>query len=180
MAKNKFIIIALLILTASLVAALLSTGCTAGTTTTPTPSRSYNVVKTSNIVDAEGTQWQIYQLTFTLGGGANFTIDLNLTDGSEVDCWYNTEHPTTGGSVGFQVKAGNAVYYPENAAVSPVASTTSDRFSFTTTEVYGTSYRLIFHNNLAQINANETIYAELMFPVNASGEDSIFVPLGTN
>jgi len=39
---------------------------------------------------------------------------------------------------------------------------------------------LVFHNNLSDINSKEVIYTEINYPANASGEDSIFIPLQTN
>lgn len=179
---NRYIFTALLII--SIIAASLLTGCAGKSTTPATPARTYDIVKVINVVDLQGVKWQTYQLRLTLEGGATFTIDLNLVNGDKVDCLYTTEKPTSGGSVNFQVKAGAVVIYPPGTSGSTAATgalgNTSDRFSFTATQANGTSYRLVFHNNLADINSKETIYTEITFPANNSGEDSIFIPLETN
>ena len=178
MRKNRYFI--RIILLFSLLAALLLAGCAQQTTIT-TPTRSYSLVKTSDIVDLQGVKWKYYQLRLTLQGGGTFTVDLNLTAGDEVDGYYVTEQPDSGGSVRFQVEAGASVIYPK-AVTTNVANpgNTSDRFSFVTNQANGTSYRLIVHNNLADINSNETIYTEISYPANTSGEDSIFIPIETN
>jgi len=131
-------------------------------------------------MDSKGVKWQIYQLRLTLDGGATFTVDLNLTDSDKVDCWYTTEKPTSGGSVNFQVKAGANVVYTSASTGATAAVVTSDRLAFTATTATGTSYRLIFHNNLADKNSKETIYTEITYPAKDPGEDSIFIPLETN
>jgi len=160
-------------------------GCVGKTGVTSTPTRKYEIVKVTDIVDSQGAKWKIYQLRLTLEGGATFTIDLNLTNSDKVDCWYNTEKPTSGGSVNFQVKAGTAVIYPSGtpgatAGNSAALGNTSDRLSFTATQANGTSYRLVFHNNLADINSKESIFTEITYPNNNQGEDSIFIPIETN
>jgi hypothetical protein len=104
---------------------------------------------------------------------------MNMMPGNEVSCWYNTEQPSSGGSVNFQIVAGNTIIYPLVATSAADPGYTSDNFSFTASQANGSSYRLIFHNNLPDINANETIYTEITCPANPSGEDSIFVPLET-
>jgi hypothetical protein len=155
-------------------------GCV-GQTTVTTPTRSYSIVKVTDIDDLEGVKWEDYQLRLTLQGEGTFTIDLILTTGDEVDCWYTTEQPTSGGSVGFQVEAGTSVIYPSGTTTNSAdPGNTSDRLSFTATQVDGTSYRLVFHNNLPDLNSKETIYTEISYPANTSGEDSIFIPLQTN
>ena len=169
-----------IVLLISLFATLLLASCAQQTTIT-TPTRSYNIVKTADIVDLQGVKWKYYQLRLSLQGGGTFTVDLNLTAGDEVDGYYITQQPDSGGSVGFQVEAGNSVIYPSAKTTnSEDPGNTSDRFSFITNQANGTSYRLIFHNNLADINSNETIYTEISYPANTSGEDSIFIPIETN
>ena len=178
MRKNRHVIRILLLI--SLLATLLLASCV-GQTTNTTPKRSYSIVKTADIVDLQGVKWEYYQLRFTLQGGGIFTVDLNLSAGDEVTCYYITEQPESGGSIGFQVEAGTSVIYPLGVRTNAAdPGNTSDRFSFTTKQVDGTSYRLIFHNNLPDINSKEIIYTEINFPANASGEDSILVPLETN
>ena len=156
MRKNRHVIRILLLI--SLLATLLLASCV-GQTTNTTPKRSYSIVKTADIVD----------------------FALNLSAGDEVTCYYITEQPESGGSIGFQVEAGTSVIYPLGVRTNAAdPGNTSDRFSFTAKQVDGTSYRLIFHNNLPDINSKEIIYTEINFPANASGEDSILVPLETN
>jgi hypothetical protein len=150
------------------------------TTTVTTPTRSYSIIKATDVTDLEGTKWQICQLSLVLQGDGIFTVDLHLTVNDKVNCWYNTEQPASGGSVGFQVEAGTTVIYPSGTTSSADPGNTSDNLSFNATQADGTSYRLIFHNNLPDINSNETIYTEIICPANPSGEDSIFVPLETN
>lgn len=176
--KNNERVIAILFLISAIISLLL-TGCVGQTTTVTTPTRSYSVVKTADVTDLEGTKWQIYQLSMVLQGGGTFTIDMNMMPGNEVSCWYNTEQPSSGGSVNFQIVAGNTIIYPLVATSAADPGYTSDNFSFTASQANGSSYRLIFHNNLPDINANETIYTEITCPANPSGEDSIFVPLET-
>jgi hypothetical protein len=177
--KRKYISAALLLI--SLITISLMVGCAGQRSDPTTPVRSYNIVKSANITDSEGTKWQIYQLTLSLGGGGTFTLDLNLAAGNKVDCWYNVEQPTIGGSVNFQVEAGTLVIYPPDSTTASVdLSNTSDRLSFTATQVDGTSYRLVFHNNLPDTNSDETIYTEITCPANTAGQDSIFVPIGAN
>ncbi len=178
MRKNRHIMTIVLLI--SLFATLLLASCAQQTTIT-TPTRSYSLVKTSDIVDLQGVKWKYYQLRLTLQGGGTFTVDLNLTAGDEVDGYYITEQPSSGGSVRFQVEAGASVLYPSAVTTNAAdPGNTSDRFSFITNQANGTSYRLIFHNNLADINSNETIYTEISYPANTSGEDSIFIPIETN
>jgi len=182
MKKTRYIILALLII--SMLATLLITGCTGKSTTQSTPTRKYDIVKVMNIVDLQGAKWKVYQLRLTLEGGATFTIDLNLSDGDTVKCLYTTEKPASGGSVSFQVKAGTVVIYPPGITGSTTGAgavgNTSDLLSFTAAQANGTSYRLVFHNNLADKNSKETIYTEITYPATDSGEDSIFIPLETN
>lgn len=182
MRKNRYIIAALLII--SIITMSLLAGCTNKSTVSSTPTRKYSIVKVMNITDLQGVKWQTYQLRLTLQGGATFTLDLNLANADKVDCYYLTEKPAAGGSVQFQVKAGTEVVYPagtsSSAAASGAAGNTSDRFSITATQSHGSSYRLIYHNNQADINSNETIYTEITYPANVSGDDSIFIPLETN
>jgi len=180
--KSRYIITALLIVSTTITSLLA--GCTAKTAVSTTPTRKYDIVKVMNIVDLQGAKWQTYQLRLTLEGGATFTIDLNLANGDKLDCLYTTEKPTSGGSVNFQVKAGTMVVYPSGTTDSTAASgalgNTSDRLSITATKSNGSSYRLIFHNNLADKNSKETIYTAITYPGNDSGGDSIFIPLETN
>jgi hypothetical protein len=108
-------------------------------------------------------------------------VDLNLADGDKVDCWYDTEQPTSGGSVDFKVRAGTSIIYTSVAASTAAVGNTSDRLpTFTAAQANGTSYRLVFHNNLSDINSKETIFTEIMYPGKDSGDDSIFIPLETN
>ena len=158
-------------------AMLLIVGCSGGSETAATPARTYEIVKMTK-VNSQNTEWQVCQLRLEIEGGGIFTIDLNLADGDKVDCWYKTEKPTTGGSVGFQVKAGVAVIY-NTVATSATAGITSDRLSFTASQSTGTSYRLIFENKLADKNSKETIFAEIIYPVKDSSADVIFIPLET-
>jgi hypothetical protein len=160
-------------------------GCVGKSGVTSTPTRKYEIVKVMNIVDLQGAKWKTYQLRLTLEGGATFTIDLNLAIGDKVDCLYTTEKPSSGGSVNFQVKAGTALVYPAGATGSITTGSgalgnTSDRLAITASQANGTSYRFIFHNNLADKNSKEVIYTEITYPGNDSGEDSIFIPLETN
>ena len=178
MRKSRYIITALLILSILMTSMLF--GCAGKSSSSTTPTRTYSIVKITHITDLQGVKWENYQIRLTLEGGATFTIDLNLTAGNKVDCWYTTEKPTSGGSVNFQVEAGTSVIYPASTNGSAAAGNTSDRLSFTATQADGTSYRLVFHNNLADINSKETIYTEITYPANDSGEDSIFIPLETN
>jgi hypothetical protein len=164
----------------SLIVPLSFVGCIGQTTTVTTPTRSYSVVKATDVTDLEGTKWQIYQLSMVLQGGGTFTIDMNLMPNAKVSCWYNTEQPTSGGSVSFHIEAGDSIIYPLGTPSSADPGDTSDNLTFTASQADGSSYRLIFHNNLPDINANETIYTEISCPANPSGEDSIFVPLETN
>lgn len=175
---NRYIISSILIV--SLLAATLLVGCTGKTATSTTPTRVYSIVKVTEITDMQGVKWENYQLRLTLQGGGTFPIDLNLAAGNVVSCWYTTEKPTSGGSVNFQIEAGTAVIYPTAAAGTGAAGNTSDRLTFTATQANGSSYRLVFHNNLSDINSKEVIYTEINYPANASGEDSIFIPLQTN
>lgn len=178
MRTNRHVIRILLLI--SLLATLLLASCV-GQTTNTTPTRSYSIVKTADIVDLQGVKWKYYQLRLTLQGGGTFTVDLNLSAGDEVDCYYITEQPESGGSIGFQVEAGASVIYPLGVTTNTAdPGNTSDRFSFTAKQADGTSYRLIFHNNLQDVNSKEIIYTEISFPASASGEDSILVPLETN
>jgi hypothetical protein len=178
MGKNRYIIAALLIL--SILMTSLLFGCSGKSSSTTTPTRKYEIVKVTNVTDAKGAKWQIYQLRLQLEGGATFTVDLNLTDSDKVDCWYKIEKPASGGSVDFKVKAGASVIYASVAAGSTAVGNTSDRLAFTAAQANGTSYRLIFHNNLADKNSKETIFTEIFYPAKDSGEDSIFIPLETN
>lgn len=183
MRKSRYIISSLLILSILMASTLV--GCAEKSGVTSTPSRKYDIVKVINIVDLQGAKWKTYQLRLTLEGGATFTIDLNLASGDKVDCYYTTEQPSSGGSVNFQVKAGTTVIYPPGATDTPTTGAgalgnTSDRFSITATQIYGSSYRFVFHNNLADINAKETIYTEISYPGHDSSDDSIFIPLETN
>jgi hypothetical protein len=181
--KNRYIFTALMII--SIITTSLLAGCAGKSTTQSPPTRKYDIVKVMNIVDLQGAKWKVYQLRLTLEGGATFTIDLNLSDGDTVKCLYTTEKPTSGGSVNFQVKAGTAVIYPSGTTGSATTGSgavgnTSDLLSFTAAQANGTSYKLIFHNNLADKNSKETIYTEITYPATDSGEDSIFIPLETN
>jgi len=175
--KSKYIILSILIV--SLMATLLA-GCTGQKATSTTPSRVYSIVKVTEITDLQGVKWENYQLRLTLQGGGTFPIDLNLAAGNVVSCWYTTEKPASGGSVNFQIEAGTAVIYPTGASGTGAVGNTSDRLTFTGTQANGSSYRLVFHNNLSDINSKEVIYTEINYPANASGEDSIFIPLQTN
>ena len=170
MNRNRYITIISLIL--SLLAMLLLIGCF-GTGSTNTLNRKYEIVKVSQ-VESQEAKWEIYQLRIELEGGANFTVDLNLGDGDKVDCWYKAEKPSTGANVGFQVKAGDSVLYTSTAT----QDSASDRLTFNAKKANGTSYRLIFHNNLTDKKSKETIFTEIIYPLNDSGEDSIFIPLG--
>src|SRR5208283_4635065 len=151
---NRCMVITLLLI--SLIVPLSFVGCMGQTTTVTTSTRSYSIVKTTDITDLEGTKWQICQLTLVLQGGGTFTVDLNLTVNDKVNCWYNTEQPASGGNVGFQVEAGTTVIYPSGTTNSADPGNTSDNLSFNVTQADGTSYRLIFHNNVPDINSSET------------------------
>jgi len=175
---NKVIISSILIV--SLLAVTLLVGCTGQTSTSTTPTRVYSIVKVSEITDLQGVKWENYQIRLTLQGGGTFPIDLNLAAGNVVSCWYTTEKPASGGSVNFQIEAGTSLIYPITATGSGAVGNTSDKLTFTASQANGTSYRLVFHNNLSDINSKEVIYTELNYPANASGEDSIFIPLQTN
>jgi hypothetical protein len=129
-----------------------------------------------NIVDSNNLEWKIYQLRLELEGGATFTIDLNLRSGDKVDCWYKIEKPKSGGSVDFQIKAGTSIIYASVIGAKEDGNN-SDRLTFYATQSGGTSYRLIFYNSLTDDNLKETIFTEIIYPANASDEDSIFVPL---
>lgn len=170
MKKNKFLIVIVLVL-----AMLFTIGCGGNSDATAVPEREYEIVKVSRI-KSKDAQWEIYQLKLVIEGGGKFTIDLNLNDGDKVDCWYNVEKPGTGGSVDFQVKGGSAVIYTSTSG-STATAITSDRLSFTASQAYGTSYRLIFKNNLPDIKSKETISVEIVYPAKTSDEDSIFIPL---
>jgi hypothetical protein len=154
-------------------------GCGSKTTASATPTRKYDIVKTINVTDSQNAKWKIYQIRLTLDGGATFTVDLNLANGDKMECYYITEQPATGANVSFQVKAGTSVVYPATT-VSGTSGNTSDRLSVTASQTNGSSYRLVFHNNMPEINSKETIYTEIQYPANASGDDSIFIPLETN
>jgi len=173
--RNKFIITAFLII--SILTTSLLAGCIGKSVTTSAPARKYTIVQGNEIIDSQGVKWQIYQLRLTLDGGATFTIDLNLANSDKVDTWYTTEKPTSGGSVNFQVKAGTDVIYTAAGASATATGNTSDRLSFTAATANGTSYRLIFHNNLADKNSKETIFTEIIYPAKDPSEDSIFIPL---
>ena len=177
MRTNRYIFTALMII--SVIATLLLAGCAGKTTTPATPARKYQIAMVKDITDSKGAKWKIYQLRLTLDGGGTFTVDLNLTDGDRVELWYSTEKPTTGGSVDFKVKAGTATVYTSAAASTAIANT-SDNLTFTAAQANGTSYRLVFHSNLADKNSKETILTEIKYTINNSGEDSIFIPLETN
>jgi hypothetical protein len=176
--KNRYIITALLII--SIIAISLLFGCSGKASSTTSPTRKYQIVKVTDIVDSKGAKWKIYQLRLDLEGNAVFTIDLNLSVNDKVDCWYKLEKPTSGASVDFQVKAGDEAIYSSVAAGSTALGNTSDRLSFTASETKGTSYRLIFHNNMTDKASKETIFTEIIYPANSSGEDSIFIPLETD
>jgi hypothetical protein len=177
--KNKYIFTVLLLIT--IITTSFLAGCTRKTTVSPTPTRKYDIVMAKTIIDSKGAKWKIYQLRLTLEGGATFTVDLNLADGDKVDCWYDTEQPSSGGSVDFKVRAGTTVIYSSVAASTAAVGNTSDRLpTFTAAQTNGTSYRLVFHNNLSDINSKETIFTEIMYPGKDSGDDSIFIPLETN
>jgi hypothetical protein len=155
-------------------------GC-AKKSTTSAPARKYDIVKVTDITDSKGNKWKIYQLRLTLDGGAVFTVDLNLKDTDKVDLWYTTEEPTSGGAVDFKVKAGDTVLYAATAATGTASvGNTTDRLSFVASQSNASSYRLVFRNNLADINSQETIFTEITYPANSSGDDSIFIPLETN
>ena len=177
MGKPRYIVTALLIL--SILTTSLLFGCIGGSSTTTTPARKFEIVKGTEVIDSKGLKWKIYQLRIELDGSATFTIDLNLTVGDTVDCWYKIEKPSSGGNVDFQIKAGTSVIYA-SAAPSTGVAVTSDRLTFTAAQANGTSYRLIFHNNLTDKNSKETIFVEITYPAQDSGGDSIFIPLETN
>jgi hypothetical protein len=150
---------------------LLTVGCGGSSETSTTPEREYEIVKVIK-VDSQSAEWQIYQLQLKIEGGGKFTIDLNLADGAMVEGYYKLEKPTEGGNVGFQIRAGTSVIYTSTQI-------TSDKFSFTASPTYGTSYRLVFENNLPDVKSKETIYAEISYQLKTPGEDSIFIPLNT-
>ena len=164
----------------SIITTSLLAGCAGKATTPATPAIKYQIAMVKNITDSKGAKWKISQLRLTLDGGATFTVDLNLTDGDKVDCWYSTEKPATGGSVDFQIQAGTTLIYASTSASSAAIANTSDRLSFSAVKANGTSYRLIFHSNLADKNSKETVLTEITYPATDSGEDSIFIPLETN
>ena len=179
MTKSRYIITALL--TLSILTTSMLVGCVGKSNSSTTSERKYQIVMAKDIIDSKGAKWKIYQLRLTLGGGATFTVDLNLADGDKVDCWYDTEQPKSGGSVDFKVRAGTSVIYSSVAASTAAVGNTSDRLpTFTAAQANGTSYRLVFHNNLADKNSKETILTEITYPAKDSGEDSIFIPLETN
>ncbi|MDD5288921.1 MAG: hypothetical protein PHY28_07430 [Dehalococcoidales bacterium] len=177
MKRNRYIRTVLVIF--SLMATMMLFGCTGKSGSTSTPARKYEIVKVVQ-VESQGIKREIYQLRLELEEGARFTIDLNLVDGDNVDCWYKVEKPATDGSIDFQVKAGASVIYTSGTAGATTIGKTSDRFSFTATQAYGTSYRLIFYNNLPDKKSKETIFMEIIYPAKDSGEDSIFIPLEAN
>lgn len=178
MRKYKYLVPALLLSSVLLMSTLA--GCAKKTTST-TPARSYEIVKTTDITDSKGGKWKIYQIRLTLDGGATFTVDLNLSDADKVDLWYTTEKPATGGSVDFQVKAGTSIIYaPVAGATGASAGNTTDRLSFVASQANGTSYRLVFRNKMSDINSKETIFAEIAYPAKTNGDDSIFIPMETN
>jgi hypothetical protein len=175
---NRYIITVLLIL--SIMMMSLLAGCGSKSTVSSTPARKYDIVKVMTITDLQGAKWKTYQLRLTLDAGATFTIDLNLANGDKIDCYYITENPATGGSVNFQIKAGDTVVYPPSTAVSATPGNTSDSFIVTATQTNGSSYRLIYRNTMPDKNSKETIYTEIKYPANGAGDDSIFIPLETN
>ncbi|MBN1643448.1 MAG: hypothetical protein JW856_01310 [Dehalococcoidales bacterium] len=155
---------------------LLAAGCSKGSAAAP--ERKYEIVKMTK-VHSQDAEWQVCQLRLEIGGGSTFTIDLNLADGDKVDCWYKLEKPSSSGNVGFQVKAGAAIVY-EKTVTTASDGNTEDRFSFTASQAFGTSYRLIFENKLTDVKSKETIFTEIIYPVKESSEDIIFVPLDTD
>jgi len=57
-----------------------------------------------------------------------------------------------------KVRAGNNVIYTSTAAATAAVGNTSDRLpTFSASAANGTSYRLVFHSNLADKNSKETI-----------------------
>lgn len=171
MKKNKIAIVIVLALVM-----LFTIGCSGKSSETSIPEREYEIVKVIK-VDSADAEWQIYQLRLKIEGGGKFTVDLNLVDGAVVEGYYKLEKPTEGGSIGFQVKAGPSVIYTSGVGGATSEGTTSDKFSFTASSANGTSYRLIFQNNLPDIKSKETIYTEISYQLKTSGEDSIFIPL---
>jgi uncharacterized protein YceK len=176
--KSRYIFTALMII--SIIATLLLAGCASKSNSTSTPARKYDIVKVIDLVDSKGANWKVYQLRLDLEGGASFTIDLNLSDGDKVDCYYKLEKPTTGGNIDFKVKAGTAIIYNSAAVPATAVANTSDRLTFSAAPAQGTSYRLIFKNNLVDKTSKQTIFTEIIYPAKISGEDSIFIPLETN
>ena len=178
MRKSRYIFTVLMII--SIIATLLLDGCASKSNSTSTPARKYDIVKVIDLVDSKGANWKVYQLRLDLEGGASFTIDLNLSDGDKVDCYYKLEKPTTGGNIDFKVKAGTAIIYNSAAVPATAVANTSDRLTFSAAPAQGTSYRLIFKNNLVDKTSKQTIFTEIIYPAKISGEDSIFIPLETN
>lgn len=178
MGKNRYIITALLIL--SILMTSLFFGCSRKSNTTSTPTRQCQIVMVKDITDSKGAKWKIYHLRLELEGSAVFTIDMNLINGDKVDCWYKIEKPKTGGNVDFQIKAGTSVIYSSVTTGTNSGTNSSDRLNFTATQAYGTSYRLVFRNNLLDKDSKETIFTEIIYPAKDTGEDTIFIPLETN
>ena len=77
MRKSRYILTVLMIL--SILTTSLLAGCVGKSGVTSTPTRKYDIVKVTHIIDFQGAKWKIYQLRLTLEGGATFPIDLNLT-----------------------------------------------------------------------------------------------------
>lgn len=170
MKKNSITILTILVLLM-----LVTVGCGGSSSTTVVPEREFEIVKVGKVNSIDG-QWQIYQLSLKIEGGGTFTVNLNLSNGDKVDCYYEVEKPAEGGSIKCQVKAGDSIIYSSPSGTAE-AGNTSDRFTFTASSAYGTSYRIVFWNTLPDIKSKQTIFTEIIYPVKPSGEDSIFIPL---
>jgi len=103
-----------------------------------------------DIIDSKGAKWKIYQLRLTLDGGATFTVDLNLADGDKVDCWYNTENRRQAEVLILKSEPEIILFIHRRQRLRPRVVILPDRLpTFSAAQANGTSYRLVFHNNLA-------------------------------
>ncbi len=119
-----------------------------------------------------GAGWEMKQMTFTVGAGKEVLILLKLSPGDKVDGYFYLEK---GEDIGFSITGKTLLYRTAPRVGADGTGTSSDRFSFTTTEEEGDTYTLAFRNPAGDEERQTpvAVFLEVIFP--ASG--SIYIPV---
>jgi hypothetical protein len=132
--------------------------------TDTTPPANVNIIRETTI----SPNWAMKQMEITLE--AETSIMLKLTAGDKVDGYF---YLINGDNISFSI-SGNSLIYESKSAGAAASNVSSDRFSFTASQVQGIAYTFKLTPGNGE-STHATVFLELIYP--ASGQ--IFIPIGT-